>query len=117
MLRRLGLPLLAGAIVATVILVAWPAEDPARPTARSGAPPPGRAVFAELGCGSCHRLKAAGTTGQLAPDLDERLPDHTPESLRAVILDPPDGMMPQDFGERTTDAELDALVEFLLSGR
>jgi cytochrome c553 len=75
-------------------------------------------VFAKLGCGSCHRLAAAGSTAQLGPSLDARLPNHTAKSLRAVITKPPPySMMPADFAERTTDAELDALVAFLLESR
>jgi cytochrome c oxidase subunit 1 len=31
----------------------------------------GAAVFSEAGCGSCHTLSAAGTSGQIGPNLDE----------------------------------------------
>lgn len=34
----------------------------------------GKEVF-EANCGSCHTLKAAGTTGTVGPDLDELEPD------------------------------------------
>jgi hypothetical protein len=35
-----------------------------------------------------------------------------------VIVSPPGGsLMPEDFGERMTDAELDELVDFLLASR
>jgi hypothetical protein len=62
--------------------------------------------------------RAAGSTGPIGPNLDERLPNHTRESLTAQILSPdPDGFMPGDFGERMTDAELTALVDFLLAVR
>ena len=115
-LRRTAIPLAAGVAAVAIVLLAWPSADPPAGPARTEASP-GRAVFAELGCGSCHRLEAAGSTGELAPDLDERLPNHTATSLREVILDPPVGMMPRDFGRRTTDAELDALVAFLLEAR
>ena len=53
-------------------------------TATSSAPPPaahaqgdataGKAVFASAGCGSCHTLKAAGSTGTIGPNLDELKP-------------------------------------------
>lgn len=33
---------------------------------------PGAKVFADTGCGSCHTLKAAGTTGTVGPKLDGR---------------------------------------------
>jgi mono/diheme cytochrome c family protein len=34
----------------------------------------GRAVFASAGCAGCHTLKAAGATGNVGPNLDERKP-------------------------------------------
>jgi mono/diheme cytochrome c family protein len=30
----------------------------------------GKALFLSTGCGKCHTLKAAGSTGQIGPDLD-----------------------------------------------
>jgi mono/diheme cytochrome c family protein len=35
----------------------------------------GEAVFAENGCGDCHTLEAAGSTGAVGPNLDESQPD------------------------------------------
>jgi cytochrome c6 len=40
-----------------------------------GDPVAGAAVFASAGCGTCHILKAAGTTGQVGPSLDDVKPD------------------------------------------
>jgi mono/diheme cytochrome c family protein len=36
----------------------------------------GMEVFASAGCGSCHTLEAAGSTGTIGPNLDEAMPDH-----------------------------------------
>jgi mono/diheme cytochrome c family protein len=78
----------------------------------------GLAIFTRMGCGGCHRLAAAHSSGPIGPNLDERLPDHTRESLTGVILSPPSySIMPSDFGERMTDAELATLVDFLLAVR
>lgn len=82
----------------------------------------GRAAFARMGCGSCHTLAAAGSRGEIGPDLDERLPGHTRASLVERITRGPaaDGTfspMPDDFGDRLDDDELDALVDFLLAAR
>ena len=82
----------------------------------------GRAVFARMGCGSCHTLAAAGSRGEIGPDLDERLPGHTRASLVERITRGPaaDGTfspMPDNFGDRLDDDELDALVDFLLAAR
>jgi mono/diheme cytochrome c family protein len=32
-------------------------------------------VFASAGCGGCHTLEAAGSTGAVGPNLDEAKPD------------------------------------------
>jgi len=81
----------------------------------------GRAVFARMGCGSCHALAAAGSSGQMGPDLDTRLAHHTRATLIAQITSPAgDGgfsAMPDDFGSRMTARELDSLVDFLLAAR
>jgi mono/diheme cytochrome c family protein len=88
--------------------------------ADSGWSDEGRRVFAAMGCGSCHRLAAAGSTGMIGPNLDEELAGHDRESLvRSIVRAPGQGFatMPDDYGERMTDAELDALVSFLLASR
>ena len=35
----------------------------------------GEEVYASAGCGSCHVLQAAGSTGTIGPNLDESKPD------------------------------------------
>jgi mono/diheme cytochrome c family protein len=94
--------------------VAAPAPSAPLPEGLEG----GLAVFTRMGCGGCHRLAAAQSSGPIGPSLDERLPSHTRGSLTAQIVSPPSySMMPDDFGERMSDAELDALVDFLLAVR
>jgi cytochrome c6 len=46
-----------------------PAEEPA------GDAKAGEAVFQSAGCVSCHTLEAAGSTGNVGPNLDEAKPD------------------------------------------
>jgi cytochrome c oxidase subunit II len=81
----------------------------------------GRAVFARMGCGTCHTLAAAGSAGTIGPNLDERLGPHTRASLVERITRPPSSedfsAMPTDFGSRLNGRELDALVRFLLAAR
>jgi mono/diheme cytochrome c family protein len=36
-----------------------------------GDPAAGKEIFASTGCGSCHTLSDAGTTGTIGPNLDE----------------------------------------------
>jgi mono/diheme cytochrome c family protein len=133
-IRRNAVPFAAGLAAAAaafaVVLLTTDDEEkgqpPAgRPVAPAALPPDvpaghagGFAVFNRMGCGGCHRLAAAQSSGPIGPDLDARLPDHTRKSLRAAILSPPPlAAMPGDFGERMSDAELDALVDFLLAVR
>jgi mono/diheme cytochrome c family protein len=77
-----------------------------------------------MGCGTCHRLAAANARGQIGPNLDASLPGYTRASLTRKITNPyADGpaesfaMMPENFAERMSRAELDALVTFLLAAR
>jgi len=78
----------------------------------------GRLVFAQMGCGGCHHLAAAGSNGPIGPSLDDALPHHTRASLLAKIRDPGTGsVMPGDFARRMTPAQLQALVTFLLATR
>ncbi len=39
-----------------------------------GDPVAGKAVFESAGCGGCHTLAAAGSTGSVGPNLDEAKP-------------------------------------------
>jgi len=128
---RAVLPFAAGLAVAAVafaaVLVATggggrdAGAHAARPAAAAVLPGDaraGRAVFARVGCGSCHRLAAAGSSGQIGPPLDYVLDRHTAASLRAKIVDPGGGsMMPQGFAKRMSAADLRALVAFLLAAR
>jgi Cytochrome c, mono- and diheme variants len=41
-----------------------------------GDPTKGKAVFASAGCGSCHTLAAAHSTGTIGPNLDTLEPDY-----------------------------------------
>jgi hypothetical protein len=91
---------------------------PAAPAPAPGARAEGRLVFARMGCGSCHHFAATDSRGVIGPSLDHRLAGHTRASLTAQILSPdPSMLMPTDFGQRMTEAELAALVDFLLAAR
>jgi mono/diheme cytochrome c family protein len=108
-----GLVAAAAAFIAVALLTTG--DDDTKPAPR---PSSGAALFASMGCGSCHRLAAAGSDAEFGPSLDERLPNHTRASLRAAIVNPPpSSMMPTDFGSRMSRAELDTLVTYLLAAR
>lgn len=124
---RLALPAAVGAVAAVAafggVMVLSDGDEPAPPPNGRASEPvavgaTGLAVFGRMGCGNCHRLAAANATGQIGPSLDERLTSHTARSLKAFIVSPGTGsMMPSDFAKRMSDAELDALVSFLLATR
>jgi len=90
------------------------------PTAPGG---PGGQVFAQNGCGSCHTLEAAGTTGTVGPDLDQNLPGQSAKEIEESIVDPnadvvsgfqPD-VMPQVYGSQIAPEGLQDLIEFLMT--
>lgn len=97
----------------------------------------GKQVFTGIGgCGSCHVLAAAGTTGTVGPSLDTRLRSDCAlpaskkirgatlqQCIRKAIVDPyaflpsgyASGIMPNNFGTKLKPNEVTALVNFLSS--
>jgi mono/diheme cytochrome c family protein len=83
--------------------------------------PPGRRIFVQAGCGSCHRLADAGTSASTGPDLDRALRGASGAAIRRSIVAPDAaiaegfaaGVMPGDYAQRLSGRELDALVEYL----
>jgi cytochrome c oxidase subunit 2 len=88
----------------------------------------GAAVFKNNGCGACHTLTAAGTTGKVGPDLD-KLPQWAAQAkqplesfVKTSIVDPnayiqpgfPKNVMPATFASLPPQ-QLDALVQYLIS--
>jgi cytochrome c2 len=83
---------------------------------------PGGQVFANNGCGSCHTLAAAESTGTVGPDLDEVIPGQSAKEVEESIVDPeaqpsqgfPAGVMPEDYEEQIPEEDLQLLVDFLI---
>jgi cytochrome c oxidase subunit 2 len=81
----------------------------------------GEAAFNEAGCAGCHALEAAGSTAEVGPELDRFLADASEDEIRQAIVAPNEdvaegyqpNVMPQDYEQRLSDAELDALVAYL----
>jgi mono/diheme cytochrome c family protein len=100
-------------------------------------PAAGKAVFTGVGgCGSCHTLAAAGTTGTVGPNLDAHLGTDckNPASIRVrgatlakciqtAIVNPyaflpagfAAGVMPNNFSKTLSPSQIQALVAFLSS--
>jgi mono/diheme cytochrome c family protein len=82
---------------------------------------PGGQVFGENGCGSCHTLAAAGSTGTTGPDLDKVLPGMSAAQIKQSITDPnakisagyPPNVMPSTFGQTISPKDLNTLIQFL----
>ena len=90
----------------------------------------GAQLFTENGCGGCHQLARAKTSGQTGPSLDQLAASarkngkgKSPEEyVREAIVDPnafvvpgfPEGTMPQNFGKDLSPEQIDALVAYLL---
>lgn len=114
------------------------APSPTSTAAQSaGGGPDGVEIFNTMGCGTCHILDAADTSGQVGPELNgvgsraaERIAseEYTGDAttaegyIRESILSPnahvvagyPENVMPLNFGDRLSDDQLNALVEFLM---
>jgi mono/diheme cytochrome c family protein len=97
--------------------------ETAEPETAAGAGSPGAQLFASAGCGSCHTLAAAGSTGETGPNLNEFLaPDDDTQGVEVMIVEPnselaegyPANLMPQDYGQSLSGSEVHQLAEFLI---
>jgi cytochrome c553 len=71
----------------------------------------GEAVFASAGCGGCHTLEAAGSSGEVGPNLDEAKPDH------ALVVDRVtngSGVMPA-FEGQLDDKQIQDVAAFVVA--
>ena len=97
----------AAAFVALAVLVERSAEPAAPVTPGSAAE--GKAVFASAGCGACHALADAGTSGAVGPNLDAATPS---AELVADRVRNGQGAMPAFAGD-LTDAEIAAVAAYV----
>jgi cytochrome c oxidase subunit 2 len=72
-------------------------------------------------CATCHTLADAGAKGQVGPDLDKFLKGKDAAFIKESILQPDKeiapgfqpGVMPPNFGDTLSAAQVDALVKYL----
>lgn len=88
-----------------------PATGGTTTTTGTAAKPDGKAVFASAGCGGCHTLKAAGSSGNVGPNLDQLKPSKATVSHQVEVGG---GAMPA-FKGQLSDAEIDAVATFVSS--
>ena len=71
----------------------------------------GKELFASSGCGSCHTLADAGTTGTTGPNLDDLKPSM--DAAVEQITNGGGGMPP--FGSQLSEAEINAIAAYIVS--
>lgn len=69
----------------------------------------GKAVFETAGCGGCHTLSAAGSSGNVGPNLDDAKP---PKELVVERVTNGMGAMPS-FKDTLSPAEIQAVADFV----
>ncbi len=81
----------------------------------------GKQVFDANGCGGCHTLAAANSSGQIGPNLDDVLKGQSDAKILEDIVAPDKeiapgygpGIMPSTFGQTLSESEQKALVAYL----
>jgi mono/diheme cytochrome c family protein len=73
--------------------------------AGAAAAPSGKAVFSSAGCGGCHTLAAAGSSGTTGPNLDDAKP--SADTVEGIVASG-SGVMPS-FEGRLSAAEIRAV--------
>ena len=71
----------------------------------------GEAIFAEAGCGGCHALEAAGSNGNVGPNLDESKP------AKELVIDRVtngQGAMPA-FGDSYSAEQIQAVADYVVA--
>jgi mono/diheme cytochrome c family protein len=81
--------------------------------AAEGDPAAGKEVFASAGCGSCHTLADAGTTGTVGPDLDESTVDF--DAAVTQITNGGGGMPP--FSGQLSEQEIANVAAYVVTAR
>ena len=100
----------------------WAAAKPEGGGGGAGGEADGMALFTSGGCAGCHTLAAAKATGTTGPDLDKVLAGKDADFIRTSIVDPNAddccglraGCHAVNLRDQFSDAELSALVDFLL---
>jgi mono/diheme cytochrome c family protein len=131
-LSTVALVISAGKSTTTVTVAATPAAG--QPAGSAGQAPQlkddalgaqlfvsGKPDTGAIGCGSCHTMKAAGTSGTIGPNLDKELTADPASAARESIVDPNKeiipgysaNVMPTNYGTALTKPELDALVNYV----
>ncbi len=99
----------AAAAIAAVALAFAIEPDDEPGTQTNGDTAVGRSVFLTSGCGDCHVLADAGTSGRVGPNLDAATPS---PALVAERVRNGKGAMPS-FGAQLSDRDIDAVAAYV----
>jgi mono/diheme cytochrome c family protein len=80
--------------------------------AAEGDPAAGETVYTSAGCGGCHTFEAAGSSGNIGPNLDEQKPD---EALVIDRVTNGAGVMPS-FGDQLDEKQIRDVAAFIVAG-
>lgn len=69
----------------------------------------GARVFASAGCGGCHTLRAAGSSGNAGPDLDDLQPSY--DAVKSQVASGGGGM--PSFSGQLSGAQIAAVARFV----
>ena len=83
--------------------------NPPKPTPPEGGGADGKSIFASAGCAGCHTLAAAGSTGNVGPNLDEAKPSL---DLAVDRVTNGQGGMPS-FKGQLSDEQIQAVAKFV----
>jgi cytochrome c oxidase subunit 2 len=115
-------------VVTPAVFKTWLAgrKAPAPAAGGGAAGPDGKKLFTDgngtaTACSACHTLADAGATATTGPDLGKVLVGKDPAFIKASILTPDaeiapgfqGGIMPKNYGDSLSPAEVDALVAYL----
>ena len=76
-----------------------------------GDPANGKTIFAAQGCGTCHTLSDAGSSGSVGPNLDDSKPD---VDLVVDRVTNGSGAMPA-FGDKLSEQEINDVAAYVSS--
>ena len=117
---RFVLPVAGGLLFAVLVGVWWtsavwlygqstPAASAASPIPANADATVGAKVFAAAGCGSCHTLAAAKSSGQVGPNLDSLEPGY--ETVLAKVTNGGGGM--PSFGGQLSEQQIRDVAAFV----
>lgn len=86
-------------------------QTQAEPRPVEGDPKAGESIFASQACGGCHVLEAAGSSGTIGPNLDERSPGY--EAIVEQVTNGGGGM--PAFGDQLSEEQIQDVAAFVFA--